>query len=70
MEINSWGPAAFKAVSIAVSVFYLLFSLVLGKQVRVMGRVVQDKANSLLYVVSSIQTTVAFILLIFSIFLI
>lgn len=70
MDFSSAGGIIFKAVAILVSIFYLLYSLVIGGQVKTMGKVVEDKANRFLFIVSSIQTTVALILLIFSIFLI
>lgn len=60
----------FKTVAILLSVFYFLFSLVLAKQVRVMGKTLDSKFNQLIYAVSSIQIAAALILLIFAVFLI
>ena len=70
MDFSLAGGIIFKVVAIFVSIFYLIYALVIGKQVKIMGRVVEDKSNRSLFMVSSIQTTVALILLIFSIFLI
>lgn len=70
MDFNSAGEIAFKAITIFVALFYLLYSLVIGKQVRIMGKTVDDKGNQFVYAVSSLQTAVGVVILIFSIFLI
>jgi hypothetical protein len=70
MDFSSATNILFKAVAVLLSVFYLLYSLIIGKQIRIMGKTVDDKANQFLYLISSVQTAAAFILLIFSIFLV
>lgn len=59
----------FKAVTIFLSAFYVLYSVIIAKQVRIMNKTLEHSFNQVIFAVCSVQTTVALILLIFTIFL-
>lgn len=71
-QFNLGGLTAsiFKIIVILLSVIYLLYSIVIQRQVKVMGKTLDTAFNQFIFLVSSVQIAVAFILLIFSIFLI
>jgi len=58
----------FKIIVICLSLFYLLYSFIISKQVKIMDKSLHDEFNFVIFAVCSIQTTIAFILFIFSIF--
>lgn len=60
----------FKILAILLSLFYLLYAIIISKQVQVMDKTLRDKLNQFIFFICSLQVTVALILLIFSIFLI
>lgn len=60
----------FKIGAIIFAFIFLLYGIVIGRQVTIMNRTLEDKFNHVISLVSSIQIAAAFILLIFSIFLI
>jgi|GEM_PF-3194641 len=66
-EIVRW---CFKIIAILLSVFYLLYALVVKKQVAIMDKALTDRFNQFIFLVCSFQITAALILLIFSIFLV
>ncbi|PIP62997.1 hypothetical protein COW98_01005 [Candidatus Roizmanbacteria bacterium CG22_combo_CG10-13_8_21_14_all_35_9] len=60
----------FKIIAIFLSIFYLLYSVVVKKQVAIMDKALTDRFNQFIFLVCSLQITAALILLIFSIFLV
>jgi len=60
----------FKIVMIFFAVFYLLYALVISKQVKIMDKTLQDKYNWVVLLITSLQVTVSLILLILAIFLV
>jgi len=60
----------FKTATVIVAFLYVLFSIVIAKQVKIMDKSLEADFNQFIFFVCSLQTTVALILLIFSIFLI
>jgi uncharacterized membrane protein len=70
MDFNIVIDIFFKTSAIVLGVIYLLYSIVLSKQVNIMTKTLEDKFNLFVNLISSIQITVAIILLIFAIFLI
>ncbi|MBI5127401.1 hypothetical protein HZA76_03010 [Candidatus Roizmanbacteria bacterium] len=60
----------FKISSIILAVIYLLYAVVISKQVGTMTKTIEDKFNVVVSLISSIQITVGLILLIFSLFLV
>jgi len=66
-EMVRW---CFKIIAIVISVFYLLYALVVKKQVAIMDKALTDRFNQFIFLVCSFQITAALILLIFSIFLV
>lgn len=58
----------FKIFAVVMALIYLLLSFVLSKQVRIMVNTLKDNFNILIIFISSLQVTVALILLIFAIF--
>lgn len=69
MEFSSIIDIFFKISAIIVSIIFLLFSIVVSKQVNIMTKTLEDKFNWFIILVSSLQVTVALILIIFAIFL-
>lgn len=69
MDINFIFPILIKTTAIILGVIYVLYSIVLSRQVKIMIKTLEDSLNPIIILVSSIQTTVALILLIFAIFL-
>lgn len=69
MEFNLIINIFFKISAIIISIIFLLFSVVVSKQVNIMTKTLEDKFNWFIILVSSLQVTVALILLIFAIFL-
>lgn len=69
MDINFIFPILIKTTVIILGVIYVLYSIVLSRQVKIMTKTLEDSFNPIIILVSSIQTTVALILLIFAIFL-
>ena len=59
----------FKAITIFLSAFYLVYSIIIGKQARIMNKTLEHSFNQVIFFICSLQTTVALILLIFTIFL-
>jgi len=57
----------FKIAAVSLSLFYVFYSLIISKQVRIMNESLQDKFNSVIFVVCSFQTAFALILFIFSV---
>jgi len=68
MEFNLIIDIFFKISAIVVAVIFLLFSIVVSKQVNIMTKTLEDKFNWLVILISSLQITAALILLIFAIF--
>ncbi len=60
----------FKISSIILAVIYLLYALVISKQVGTMTKTLEDKFNVVVSLVSSIQITASLILLVFALFLV
>jgi hypothetical protein len=54
----------FKIVIGLVAVFYYLYSMVISKQVKIMDKTLKDEHNWLILFVSTLQVTVALIILI------
>jgi predicted Co/Zn/Cd cation transporter (cation efflux family) len=59
----------FKVAMIFLSVLFLLYSIVIAKQVKIMDKSLEASFNQVIFLVCSIQTTVALILVIFAVFL-
>lgn len=59
----------FKVATVFLAVLFLLYSVVIAKQVKIMDRSLEAPFNQVIFLVCSIQTTVALILLIFAIFI-
>jgi hypothetical protein len=60
----------FKSAAVFLAVLYLLYAIVITKQVKIMDRSLEAPFNQVIFLVCSIQTTVALILLIFALFII
>lgn len=60
----------FKSSAIFLAVLYLLYAIIIAKQVKIMDRSLEAPFNQVIFLVCSFQTTAALILLIFSIFII
>ena len=60
----------FKISAVLLAILYLLYAIVVSKQVKIMIKTLEDKFNFVVSFVSSLQITVALILLIFAIFLV
>lgn len=58
----------FKIFSFIIAFIYLLFSIVLLKQVRIMINTLKDNFNILIIIIGYLKLIIALILLIFSIF--
>jgi hypothetical protein len=58
-----------KIILILFSVLYILYTLVISKQVKIMDKTLQDKYNWIIILVTSIQVTISIILLILTILL-
>lgn len=69
MEFSSIIDIFFKISAIIVSIIFLIFSIVVSKQVNIMTKTLEDKFNWFIILISSLQVTVALILIIFAIFL-
>lgn len=69
MEFSFIIDIFFKISAIIVSIIFLLFSIVVSKQVNIMTKTLEDKFNWFIILISSLQVTVALILIIFVIFL-
>jgi len=54
----------FKIIIIIFAIFYFLYALVIAKQVKTMDKILQDKYNQLILLVTSMQVTVSLIILI------
>lgn len=70
MEFSVVINTFFKVSSIILAIIYLLYAVVVSKQVNIMTKTLEDKFNWFVIFVSSLQITAALILLIFSIFLV
>ncbi|MFH0979382.1 MAG: DUF5657 family protein [Candidatus Roizmanbacteria bacterium] len=70
MEFNNVIDIFFKVSAILLAIIYLLYSVVVSKQVKIMTKTLEDKFNFVVSFVSSLQITIALILLIFAIFLV
>jgi len=70
MEFSNVIDIFFKVSAILLGVIYLLYAIVIAKQVNIMTKTLEDKFNFVVSFVSSLQVTVALILLIFAIFLV
>ncbi|GEM_PF-6120851 len=68
MEFNQAFNIFFKIFAITISLIYLMLSIVLSRQIRVMTDTLKDKFNSVITAISSLQIAIALILLIFTIF--
>ncbi|GAB4218787.1 MAG: hypothetical protein Fur009_1710 [Candidatus Microgenomates bacterium] len=60
----------FKLGLIILAVIYILYALVVAKQIKIMINTLEDKFNYLIVFISNLQVTAGLILLIFAIFLI
>ncbi len=60
----------FKIALIILAIIYLLYALVVSKNIKIMVKSLDDKFNYLIIFISSLQITAGLILLIFAIFLI
>ncbi len=60
----------FKVSAVLLAILYLLYAIVISKQVSIMNRTLEDKFQYVISFVSSLQIAVALILLIFSLFLV
>lgn len=60
----------FKVVAIFFSFFYLLYAIVIAKQIQVMNKTLETKRKDVFVLISAVQTAVAVIILILAIFLI
>ncbi len=70
MEISQLSGIVFKISAIILSLIYFLYALVVSKQVNIMIKTLEDNFNFLVIFISKLEMALAFILLIFSIFLI
>ncbi len=61
---------SFKVIAVMASLFYLVYAVIISKQVSVMDKTLRDQLNQFIFLVCSLQITAALILLIFTIFLI
>ena len=69
MDFNNVIDIFFKTSAIILAVIYLLYAVVVAKQVATMIKTLEDRFNLVVSFVSSSQVAVALILLIFAIFL-
>lgn len=69
MEFNFIIDIFFKVSAIVLSGIFVLFSVVVSKQVKIMSKTLEDKFNWIMLFISSLQVMIGIILLIFSIFL-
>lgn len=73
MEINQLPDVVFKIsaiiLSIILSLIYFIYAMVVSKQVKIMTKTLEDNFNFLVIFISKLEITLAFILLIFSLFL-
>ncbi|PIQ72863.1 hypothetical protein COY13_01135 [Candidatus Roizmanbacteria bacterium CG_4_10_14_0_2_um_filter_36_35] len=70
MEFNNIIDIFFKVSAILLAIIYLLYAIVVSKQVKIMIKTLEDEFNFIVSFISSLQITVALILLIFAIFLV
>jgi hypothetical protein len=70
MDFNLIINIFFKIAAIVLALIYVIFSIVVAKQVGIMTKTLEDKFNVVVIFISSLQTTISLILLIFAIFLI
>lgn len=70
MEFKQVANILFKSSAIIVAIIYLLYALVVSKQVKIMTKTLEDKFNLVVISISSLEITAALILLIFAIFLV
>ena len=63
--LNSQGinNILFKTIMIFFALFYFVYALVISKQVNIMDKVLQDKHNWLILLITSLQVTISLILL-------
>ena len=54
----------FKIIIILFAIFYYLYSLVISKQVKIMDKTLKDEHNWIILFVTSLQVTIALIILI------
>ena len=54
----------FKIITILFAVFYYLYSLVVSKQAKIMDKTLKDEHNWIILFVTSLQVTIALIILI------
>ncbi|MFZ6035271.1 MAG: DUF5657 family protein [Patescibacteria group bacterium] len=59
----------FKVAAIFIAIMYVLYSVIIAKQVRIMDKSLEASFNQFIFFVCSLQTTAALILLIFAIFI-
>ncbi|MCL4364694.1 hypothetical protein M1328_05675 [Patescibacteria group bacterium] len=60
----------FKIAAVLFALIYLLYTLVINKQVDVMNKTLTDKLDPLVALVSSVQVAAAFVLFIIAVFLV
>lgn len=60
----------FKLGLTILAIVYVLYALVVAKQIKIMVNTLEDKFNYLFVFISNLQVAIGFILLIFAIFLI
>jgi len=70
MEFNNIIDIFFKVSAILLAIIYLLYAIVVSKQVKIMIKTLEDEFDFIVSFISSLQITVALILLIFAIFLV
>ncbi len=69
MEISQLLEIVFKIVAIILSLIYFVYAVVVSKQVNIMIKTLEDNFNFLIVFIGKLQIALAFILLIFSLFL-
>lgn len=69
MEISQLSDFIFKISAIILSLIYFVYAMVVSKQVKIMTKTLEDNFNFLVFFISKLEIALAFILLIFSIFL-
>ncbi len=70
MEFNYIFNIFFKIFSLLAALIYLIFSIVLLKQIRIMVNTLKDSLNLVIILISDLQLIVALILLILVMFFI
>lgn len=70
LDVQTITAVIFKVFAVILSLFYLLYAIVVAKQSQVMNRTLEVKNNHIFSMISSAQITIGFILVILAIILV